>query len=116
MHFYISLSLTVLPLMPTVVRESDLQSPDKSSLAPYYDYCRVTEENKRPTQPEEAMYAAVTNGVSHDYHQIEKSQYGYDYTVIYENPTSPSYVVGVEALDYYFSYCYYNFLVPLYVV
>ena len=86
--------------METVVRESDLQSSDNSSLAPYYDYCRVNEEHKPPTQPEEAMYAAVTNGASHDYHQIENGQYGYDYTVIYENPTSPSYVVGVEALGY----------------
>ena len=51
------------------------------------------------------MYATVANGVNHDYHKLENKGVGqYDYTVIYEDPTSPSYVVGVQALD---NYCYY---------
>ena len=46
------------------------------------------------------MYATIANGVNHDYHQLENEGVDqYDCTVIYEDPTSPSYVVGVQALD-----------------
>ena len=81
--------------------EDSLQSTDNSSLSPYYDYCRVNKENRTHTQPQEATYATVANGENHDYYEIEKGGVGqYDYTIIYENPTSPSYVVGVLALEY----------------
>ena len=92
----------MLSLKPTVVRESDLQ---KSADTPSYDYCRVSEESKTHKQTPETMYATVANGGKNDYHSIENAGIGqYDCTVIYEDPTSPSYVVCVQALD---SCCYY---------
>ena len=80
--------------------ESDLQSTDSSSLTPYYDYCSVTEGNRTPsTQPEEALYATLTNVKSH---HIENARVGpYDYTVIYDDPTSLSYVVSVQIVTSY---------------
>ena len=79
------------------MRESDAQV---FADAPYYDYCRVNGERMTGKQAQEIMYATVANGVNHDYHQLENEGVGqYDYTVIYEDPTSPSYVVCVEVLD-----------------
>ena len=91
------LSLTVLPLMATVVRESDLQSSDNSSLAPYYDYSSVNEENQTsPTESQETIYATVANGGNQNHGNVQNAGVGqYDYTVIYDDPTSTSYVVGV---------------------
>ena len=78
------------------LRESDLQSSNNSSLSPYYDYCRV---NKESTQPQETTYATIANEEAHYYYEIGKRGNGqYDYTVIYEDPTSPYYVVGAQAL------------------
>ena len=57
-------------------------------------------------QAEERVYATpqspkqeVVNGTDHNYYTIEDQALGYhDYTVIYEDPTSPSYVVGTHRL------------------
>ena len=79
------------------MRESDHQT---YADAPNYDYCRVNEGSRTHKQPQETMYATVANGEKNNYHSIENAGIGqYDYTVIYEDPTSPSYVVGDKALD-----------------
>ena len=88
----------MLSLKPTVSRESDLQTYTD---APYHDYSKINGEFERKPnkQPQEIMYATIANGVNHDYHQLENEGVGqYDCTVIYEDPTSPSYVVGVHVL------------------
>ena len=92
----------MLTLKPTVTTESNVQT---SADPPNYDYCRVDGESRAHKQPQETMYATVANGEKHNYHSIENEGVGqYDYTAIYDDPTSPSYVVGVQAMviDYYY--------------
>ena len=84
-----------------------------SSPAPYYDYCRapgVAEGSKPHTQAEGGVYATienprqppyqVENGDDRNYYSIGNQAEQYDYTAIYENPTSPSYVVSVQNLGF----------------
>ena len=81
--------------MSNVMRERDLQSSDNSSLTPYYDYCSVTEESRAPTQAVEAVYATLANVENGNHRHTENAHVGRnDYTVIYDDPTSPSYVVS----------------------
>ena len=65
-----------------------------TSPAPYYDYCSVPATGtgggaETGAQPEERVYATIPNGDS-NYYRI-----GVDYTTTCEDPTSPSYVVGI---------------------
>ena len=65
-----------------------------TSPAPYYDYCSVPATGtgggaETGAQPEERVYATIPNG-DNNYYRI-----GVDYTTICEDPTSPSYVVGI---------------------
>ena len=90
-------------------------SSPSSSPAPYYDYCRAPElakGSKPHTQAEGGVYATienprqpphqVENGDDRNYYSIGNVNQAeqYDYTAIYEDPTSPSYVVSVQNLGF----------------
>ena len=101
--------------MATVVRESDLQSSDNSSLAPYYDYSSVNEENQTsPTESREIIYATVANRENQNHSNVQNSGVGqYDYTIIYDDPTSTSYVVGIYIYRLLLLSGYYEACFPL---
>ena len=76
-------------------------SSSPSSLpAPYYDYCRIPAENGANTQSEERVYATIQSPLRLTQGDIDGTQIAEhnDYTVIYEDPTSPSYVVGTQTM------------------
>lgn len=85
----------------------------KLNSTPYYDYCTTpatSEGSRTPTSEDsrervEEMYASIGtryeeipnkphNGENYAYLVDAESQSGIDSTVIYEDPTSPSYVVS----------------------
>ena len=80
---------------------------ETSSSAPHYDYCRVPAATaggaSGGTQSEERVYATlekpgvyeVPTGNSPSHTSVKTPSTQYDYTAIYEDPTSPSYVVGI---------------------
>ena len=77
---------------------------ETSSSAHHYDYCRVPAATAAGasggTQSEDATLETpgvyeVPNGNSPSHTGIKTPSTQYDYTAIYEDPTSPSYVVGI---------------------
>ena len=96
---------------------SSSEAPSSSS-APYYDYCSVPAATSNGAQPEDRVYATLNNdsrspqrqkanGNDRNYYSIESNDRvaEYDYTVVYEDPTSPSYVVcGVYTMSCYWLY------------